>query len=57
MTCLDLFMAGGESTANTLSFTLLYMTLYPEVQAKVHAELDSVCGGPGQVVTMAHKTR
>ncbi|XP_049962656.1 methyl farnesoate epoxidase-like [Schistocerca serialis cubense] len=42
--CLDLFMAGSETTSNTLSFAILYMMRYPEIQQKVQAELDSVVG-------------
>ncbi|XP_063231673.1 methyl farnesoate epoxidase-like isoform X2 [Bacillus rossius redtenbacheri] len=44
VTMLDLFFAGVESTANSLSFTLMYMLLHPEVQSKVHEELDRVVG-------------
>ncbi|KAK3923757.1 Methyl farnesoate epoxidase [Frankliniella fusca] len=54
---LDLFTAGGESTANTLSFCLMYMVKYPAVQAKVHAELDAVCTGPDHAVTMSDRAR
>ncbi|KAJ1523850.1 hypothetical protein ONE63_010406 [Megalurothrips usitatus] len=53
--CLDMFTAGGESTANTLSFCLMYMGLYPEVQARVHAELDAAIGGADKTVTMSDK--
>ncbi|KAE8736653.1 Cytochrome P450 CYP305 [Frankliniella occidentalis] len=56
-TVLDLFMAGGESTANTLSFCLMYMAMHPEVQAKVHAELDAVCSGADKAVTMSDKPK
>lgn len=41
---LDLFMAGSETTSNTLGFAMLYMIVYPEVQAKVQAELDEFVG-------------
>ncbi|XP_069696212.1 methyl farnesoate epoxidase-like [Periplaneta americana] len=42
--CLDLFIAGSETTSNTLGFSMLYMVLYPTVQAKVQRELDAVIG-------------
>ncbi|XP_034236789.1 methyl farnesoate epoxidase-like [Thrips palmi] len=56
-TCLDLFMAGGESTANTLSFCLMYMAMYPDKQAKVHAELDAAGREPGDIVPLSDKAR
>nr|WCC58046.1 cytochrome P450 [Pharsalia antennata] len=42
--CLDLFMAGAETTSNTLAFTVMYMVLYPEIQTKVQAEIDREVG-------------
>lgn len=44
ITCFDLFAAGAESVSNTLSFSLLYTVLYPEVQRKVQNMLDDVVG-------------
>ncbi|XP_071452821.1 methyl farnesoate epoxidase-like [Hetaerina americana] len=43
-TCVDLFMAGSDTTFNSLTFSVLYMILYPEVQCKVQEELDRVVG-------------
>ncbi|XP_042676644.1 cytochrome P450 2J6-like [Centrocercus urophasianus] len=40
----DLFLAGTETTATTLRWALLYMVAYPDVQEKVHKELDAVLG-------------
>ncbi|KAK4873499.1 hypothetical protein RN001_015528 [Aquatica leii] len=42
--CLDLFMAGSETTSNTLGFAMLYMLKYPNVQKKVQDEIDDVVG-------------
>uniref|UniRef100_A0A670I247 Cytochrome P450 family 2 subfamily J member 2 n=1 Tax=Podarcis muralis TaxID=64176 RepID=A0A670I247_PODMU len=41
---LDLFFAGTETTSATLHWALLYMAIYPDIQAKVQAEIDSVIG-------------
>ncbi|XP_048034959.1 cytochrome P450 2J4 isoform X1 [Megalobrama amblycephala] len=41
---LDLFGAGTESTAKSLSWALLYMAKYPDVQEKVQSEIDQVIG-------------
>ncbi|KAH1010291.1 hypothetical protein HUJ05_004608 [Dendroctonus ponderosae] len=42
--CLDLFMAGAETTSSSLGFAAMYMVLNPDVQKKVQAELDEVVG-------------
>jgi cytochrome P450 family 2 subfamily J len=39
-----LFLAGTDTTSNTLLWGLLYMVLHPDVQRKVQAELDDVIG-------------
>merc|ERR1712080_74701 len=36
---LDLFIAGSETTSTTLTWAVLYMARYPEVQQKVQEEL------------------
>ncbi|KAM6124086.1 cytochrome P450 2J4-like [Pterocles gutturalis] len=41
---LDLLFAGTETTATTILWALLYMAIYPEIQARVQTEIDTVIG-------------
>ncbi|XP_038669773.1 cytochrome P450 2D15-like [Scyliorhinus canicula] len=43
-TILNLFAAGAETTSTTLRWALLYMMLHPNLQSKVHEEIDRVIG-------------
>jgi cytochrome P450 len=40
-----LFMAGHETTANTLAWAWFLLSRHPEAEAALHAELDEVLGG------------
>ena len=40
-----LFLAGHETTANALAWTWWLLTQHPEVEQKLHAELEHVLGG------------
>ena len=40
-----LFAAGHETTSNALSWTWLLLAQHPDVEAKLHAELDNVLAG------------
>lgn len=42
--CMDLFMAGSETTSKTLGFCFLYLLLYPDVQMRAQEEIDLVIG-------------
>ncbi|XP_042561795.1 cytochrome P450 2U1 isoform X2 [Clupea harengus] len=40
----DLFIAGTDTTTNSMLWILLYMCLYPDIQEKVQEEIDAVIG-------------
>ncbi|KAK2156658.1 hypothetical protein LSH36_208g04093 [Paralvinella palmiformis] len=42
--CGDLFAAGTETTSTTLNWAIIYMTLNPNIQDRIHAEIDNVIG-------------
>jgi cytochrome P450 len=42
---MTLFMAGHETTANTLAWIWFLLSAHPEVEAKLHAELDEALAG------------
>ncbi|XP_066278549.1 cytochrome P450 2U1-like [Branchiostoma lanceolatum] len=51
----DLFFAGTDTTANTLLWSLLFMTLNPDIQHKVQEELDAVVGE--SLPTLSHRAQ
>lgn len=44
MTMQDIFIAGQETTTTTILWMIIYLARHPEIQAKIHAELDQVVG-------------
>ena len=43
--CFDFFQAGADTSSTTLSWAVLYLTLYPEVQEMCRSEIDQNLGG------------
>lgn len=41
---MTLFMAGHETTANTLAWAWVLLSTHPDVEARLHAEIDQVLG-------------
>ncbi|TMS35708.1 hypothetical protein L596_003049 [Steinernema carpocapsae] len=52
--CFDLWIAGMETTSNTLSWGIVYLLNNIHVQVKIHAELDRLVGSD-RLVTLADK--
>ena len=53
-----MFMAGADTTGGTLEFAMFYMVLFPEIQRKVQAEIDSTtCLNKSEVVTLMDRER
>jgi cytochrome P450 len=42
--CRNLFAAGTDTTFNSVTFALVYMVRFPEIQEKVQEEIDRVVG-------------
>ena len=51
----DMFIAGQETSANTIVFAIIYAINYPEKLKKLQAELDKVIGSDRRI-TLADKT-
>ncbi|KAF0301640.1 Methyl farnesoate epoxidase [Amphibalanus amphitrite] len=42
--CMDLFLAGMETTSTSLTWALLLLVMHPDVQTRVQQEIDAVLG-------------
>ncbi|CCD67662.1 CYtochrome P450 family [Caenorhabditis elegans] len=54
--CFDLWVAGMETTSNTLNWALLYVLRNPEVRQKVYEELDREIGSD-RIITTSDKPK
>ena len=52
---LDFWIAGQETTTDTLNWGIIHIVHQPEVQQLLHAELDSVIGSD-RLITLADRT-
>ena len=54
--CMDLLIAGTDTSAQTVNWTLLLLANRPEIQARVHEEMDRIIG-PDARPTVEDRTR
>nr|CDJ96745.1 Cytochrome P450 domain containing protein [Haemonchus contortus] len=54
--CLDMWIAGMETTSNTLYWGVLYVLLHDEVQTSIHEEMDTVIGSD-RLITNADRSK
>ena len=54
---LDLFAAGSETVSSTLGFTLSYMAMFPEAQAKCREEVDRMTGEEKTDINLINQNR
>ncbi|XP_062919167.1 vitamin D 25-hydroxylase [Mobula hypostoma] len=52
----ELIIAGTETTTNALRWAILYMALYPNIQEKVHQEIDIIVG-KNQIPSLENKSQ
>ncbi|KAK6186247.1 hypothetical protein SNE40_008319 [Patella caerulea] len=55
-TCSDIFSAGIDTTRQTIYWTILLLISHPEIQTKVHAEVDHVIDA-GEAPTLKDRER
>lgn len=56
MVCLDFFIAGSQTTSNTLDFALLNVLLHADVQQRIHEEIDQALPN-GKLPSCLDKTK
>lgn len=56
MIMLDIFIAGSQTTSITLDLALMTMALNPDIQARVHKDIDAVLGD-AQLPTLSDKSQ
>lgn len=56
MIILDMFIAGSQTTSITLDLALMMMVIRPDIQAKVHCEIDEVLG-EAQLPSLSDKSK
>jgi len=54
--CMDLFIAGSDTTNNSLSFAFLHFLRQPQVVKRVQQEIDEVVDR-GAKVTLEHRAK
>lgn len=42
--CLDFFIAGSQTTSNTVSFAIINMIIHQDIQERVYQEIKEVLG-------------
>ncbi|CAD5211130.1 unnamed protein product [Bursaphelenchus okinawaensis] len=52
--CYDLWLAGQETTSNTINWGLAYLSNLPHIQDTIHRELDTVVGSD-RTITLSDK--
>lgn len=53
--CITLFLAGHESTANVLNWFFYLLSVHPEIQDKIHEEIDTNLKGRNPVYNDLHQ--
>jgi cytochrome P450 family 33 len=56
-TIFDLWIAGMETTSNTLTWAILYLLHNPDCQRRIHEEFDREIGSSDRLINMNDKIR